>query len=317
MTQAPQITARSWLMIILLGLTWGGTFPVIEVALEGITPFWLAASRIAFGTLLTTAVWGALGFRLFAAPPTASQWMVLLIVGALSSAMPFLLISWGQVYVTAGFTGIAMACVALMVLPLAHFLVPGERITWLKISGFLLGFTGIVVLFGPQALVSGGADGLMGQLAVLGAAGCYAVSSVLMRRLPPVDPIGLATVLLIVGAVIVIPAAWVHEGPPVMPDRTTLIALAFLGLIPTAAANLLRVVVIRTAGPVFMSLTNYQVPLWSVALGAIFLGELLHLSLLVALVLILIGVALSQWESLKKLFARQTTGAPAKHSPNT
>ena len=74
---------------------------------------------------------------------------------------------------------------------------------------------------------------------------------------------------------------------------------------PTALANLLRVVVIRSAGPVFMSLTNYQVPLWSVALGVAFLGEPLHLSLLVATVLILTGVALSQYGALRRLFARQ------------
>jgi drug/metabolite transporter (DMT)-like permease len=77
-----------------------------------------------------------------------------------------------------------------------------------------------------------------------------------------------------------------------------------LGLIPTAAANFLRTLVIRTAGPVFMSLTNYQVPIWSVLLGAILLGEPLSASLLWAMLLILAGVGLSQYGAFRRLFSK-------------
>ena len=125
-----------------------------------------------------------------------------------------------------------------------------------------------------------------------------------MRRLPPVDPIGLSSVLLLVGACAAIPMAWAVEGPPPLPDDRTLFMVAFLGLVPTAAANLLRVTVVRTAGPVFMSLTNYQVPVWSVVLGAAFLGEPLPPALLWALMLILCGVGLSQYGALMRLFGR-------------
>ena len=122
------------------------------------------------------------------------------------------------------------------------------------------------------------------------------------RRLPPMDPIGLAAVMLAVGTAVVIPVAWAVEGPPPLPDTRTVIVLAILGLVPTAGANLLRVLVIRSAGPVFMSLTNYQVPVWSVVFGATILGEPLPPTLLIALALILAGVALSQYRALRRLF---------------
>jgi len=163
-----------------------------------------------------------------------------------------------------------------------------------------------VVLIGSQAFESTGAAlELPGRLACVAAASCYAVSSILMRRLPAVDPIGLSAVLLIIGAAIVLPLAWMVEGPMPTPSAKTLWILAFLGLVPTAAANLLRVMVVRSAGPVFMSLTNYQVPLWSVLLGALILNEPLPPSLLGAMTLILTGVALSQYGALKRLFSRQ------------
>jgi drug/metabolite transporter (DMT)-like permease len=94
------------------------------------------------------------------------------------------------------------------------------------------------------------------------------------------------------------------EGPPPIPTKQTLIILAFLGLVPTAGANLIRVLLIRSAGPVFMSLTNYQVPMWSVILGILVLGEPVHNSLFIALILILCGVGLSQYGALRRLFGR-------------
>lgn len=303
MTPSPHITWHSWAMVATLGLTWGGTFMVTEIALTGITPFWLAAGRICFAAVLMTAVWRGLGGTLFEAPAPRSTWGAVVAIGGFSSAIPFMLLAWGQQYVTSGFAGVSMASVALIVLPLAHLFVPGERMTWRRSLGFVIGFLGVCILIGGQAFETSGARlETAGRIACIAAACCYGISSILMRRLPAVDPIGLSTVLLLVAALIVLPAAWAVEGPPPLPDTQTLGVIAFLGLIPTAAANMLRVLVIRSAGPVFMSITNYQVPLWSVILGAALLNEPLPASLLSAMCLILLGVGLSQYGALRRLF---------------
>lgn len=305
MTTSPTITATSWFMIIVLGFVWGGTFLVTEVALEGTTPFWLAASRICFAAVTMTLVWGACGFKLFAAPVTRGDWGNVLAIGAASSAVPFCLLAWGQQYVTSGFAGVSMASVALLVLPLAHFFVAGERMNPRRLIGFLIGFAGVVLLIGGQAFESTGTSlETPGRIACVAAACCYAASSVAMRRLPAVDAIGLATILLLIAAVMTVPVALATEGLPVMPDAKTLGVLAFLGLVPTAAANLLRVLVVRSAGPVFMSLVNYQVPVWSVVMGALILSEPLPPALIYAMGLILLGVGISQFGALTRLFSR-------------
>jgi len=300
----PDITAKSWIMVTILGLVWGASFLFIELALVGIGPFWLAASRILFAGVLTTAIWKMRGGQLYTTEQRADLGP-LLTVGVLSSALPFMAISWGQQFVTSGFAGVSMAAVALVVLPLAHFYVPGERLTARKSFGFLIGFIGVAVLIGPEAFRSTGVDGeVFGRFACVLGASCYAVSSVVMRRLPPVDPIGLSAVTLMIGAVPVTILALILEGLPSVPTAEVGLVILTLGLVQTAAANLLRVMVIRSAGPVFMSLTNYQVPLWSVLLGVLLLGEDVEASLFVAMVLILAGVFLSQWGALKRLFAR-------------
>jgi len=294
------IAPRYWAMIATLGFVWGSTFLLIELALIEMSPLWLAAARICFASLLLTTVWGFRGFKLFE-DKTAHGQLAIASIG--SSALPFFLVSWGQQYVTSGFTGICMTAIALMILPLAHFFVPGERMTLRKVGGFLIGFIGVAVLIGGRAFESSGADlEIWGRLSILGATVSYAICSIIVRKLPPVDSVGLATMLLWYGAIVILPTAYWVDGVPPGVSTKTFVIVAVLGLIPTAAANLLRVMVVREAGPTFMSLTNYQVPIWAVFMGALILGEPLPSSTLLALCLILGGVGLSQYGALRRLF---------------
>ncbi|KIN66828.1 Membrane protein [Sulfitobacter donghicola DSW-25 = KCTC 12864 = JCM 14565] len=210
MENTPQISPLNWLAIATLGFTWGGTFLVTEIALaEGMPPFWLAASRISFAAILMGVVWLFLGLPLFEGRPSAAVKRDVFILGGISSTIPFALIAWGQQFVTAGFAGVSMASIALIVLPLAHVFIPGERMTPRRALGFLIGFGGVVILIGSQAFESSGNTyETPGRIACVLAASCYAIGSIIMRRLPPVHPIGLATVLLIIGAVMIIPLAW-------------------------------------------------------------------------------------------------------------
>lgn len=299
--QQPDITAKSWAMVFTLGLVWGGTFLFQNLALRTTAPFWVASARIVFAGVLIYAVWRFRGGRMFTSE--IRDWPRLIVVSVLSSAAPFMFLSWGQQHVTSAFTGISMATVALFVLPMAHVMVPGERMTLRRVAGFVLGFVGVVLLFGPDALgAHGGGLETAGRFACLGAAFCYAISSIMIRRLPPIDPFGLTFATLGFGACITLPAALLTHGAPVNPGVQGLAILALLGLVPTAGANLLRILTIRSAGPVFMSITNYLVPVFAVMFGAVFLGEALPPSLIAAMALILSGVGLSQYGPLKRLF---------------
>ena len=223
----------------------------------------------------------------------------------MGAALPFFLLSWGQVRVASGFAGVSMAMIALLVLPLSHLFVPGETMTLRKTIGVLLGVGGVAALFWGR--FDGGTDGLAefwGQAACIGAAACYAMASIATRLCPPIEPIRLAAAQLSVGAAIVLPIALIREGLPAIEPSTALTALIVLALVPTAGANLLRVVVIRSAGPQFMSLTNFQVPVWAVIFGALILGEPIPPQLTLALVLILSGITVTQWPALRRLAAR-------------
>jgi drug/metabolite transporter (DMT)-like permease len=218
-------------------------------------------------------------------------WAYLLPIGVLTTAMPFTLLSWGQSFVPSAFAGVSMAAVPLFVLPLAHFFAD-ERLTTRKVIGFSLGFVGTIILLGDQ--ITAGDPLILPRLACIAAAMCYACASVLTRRCPPIDPITLAATTLVVGSVPLVILMLLTEGLPQWQPGIPGISIIALGLVPTALAALLRVSVIRSAGSGFMTMTGYQVPVWSMIFGALVLGEALPLRFFAALGLILAGLVISQ-----------------------
>jgi drug/metabolite transporter (DMT)-like permease len=224
-------------------------------------------------------------------------------IGILNTAVPFLLLAWGLTHVPSAFAGISMAALPLFVLPLAHVF-SDEVMTRRGVVGVGLGFLGALVLIGPGVLRLGDGMAGWGQLACLAATVSYAVSSILTRRCPPMDAITLAAMVLVVGAVALVPLMLATEGLPGWTDTVSGLAILFLGFVPTAFAALLRVFLIRSVGSVFMTLVNYQVPLWSVLFGWVVLAEALPARFFVALALIMAGLVVGQWAVLRRLVSR-------------
>ena len=299
MTHGTSPSLTNWLHLLILGVVWGATFMVISVALEGYGPITVACART------TLAALSLLGLMAVRRTPLPSRETARYIVssGLLSTAIPFIALSWGLQYVPSSFAGISMACVPLFVLPIAHFF-SDERLTARRGIGVVIGFAGALVLIGPDALSFGSLTVSLGQLACLFAALCYAISSVQIRNCPPVDPLAIGAFSLLVGSVVLIPLMLIFEGIPSWQGVRPGLAILILGFLPTAFANALRILIIRSAGAVFMTLVNYQVPLWSLAYGVLLLGESAPPSLILALVLIFAGLFTSQFGALKRLFLK-------------
>ena len=301
------INPINWLKLVILGVIWGASFMFVTVALTGVGPLTVAAIRLTLGAVLLVLLCAVRGIGL----PSLSQenggkiWMFAIIMGLFSNIVPFSLLSWAQLSVASGFAGVCMAVVPLMVLPLAHVFVPGETMVLRRLIGFLIGSAGVIVLIGKSAFVSTGSDmESLARIACVAAAGCYSIGAIATRLCPAVNMLSLSAAALSVASVIALPLALYVEGVPSGVNTKAMFALLYLGVLPTAVAQVLLTQVIRDAGPVFMSLVNYQVPLWSVFLGAMILAEPLPPSLLVGMAMILSGVALSQLGALRRLFGR-------------
>ena len=298
-----QASLINWLRLGVLGIIWGSSFMAVSIAIRDLGPLSVAAGRIGLGALLLLMLTYARGTGL----PRLSGgdgpliWLAALGFGFFSMALPFFLLSWGQSYVASGFAGVTMAAAPLLVLPLAHFLVQGDQMTVPKSVGFVIGFLGVLVLIGMDAFKTLGNDlEPLARLACFGAAGSYAVGSIITRLAPKVNLMSFASAATLLASAMIVPMALIVEGVPDDISTMPLLAVVFLGLVPTALANLLLVAVIRSAGPSFLSLVNYQVPVWSVFFGVVFLHESLPARTFVALALIMTGVLISQrWKRAK------------------
>ena len=291
----------NWVLVIGLGVIWGTAFMSGALALEGYGPWWVAAGRTGLAAL-TLAIAGPFVGQGLSRLEGRRIWGFAIVIGVGAIAVPFAVLAWALQYVPSAFAGVAMGAVPLLTLPLIAIFSPEEGIGPRRIAGVCLGFVGLALLVGPGAFEGGSFAGRMGCIVV---ASCYAVGSILTRRAPKAPPVAFATATMIAGAIVLLPVAFVLEGPPPLDAGWPLLALIYLAILPTGAAAIIRVRVISTAGSLFMGLTSYMVPVWSVIFGITLMGETLPRALFYALGLILAGILLIQWRSIMAALRRE------------
>ena len=290
-----------WGLLFFLGVIWGGAFLGVELALNSLDPIWVSTGRISLAAMLLVlvAIITDAGLPTIRSATGRRVWLHCIGMGMFTNAIPFSLLAWGQQHVTSSFAGITMAVVPLLVLPLSHFLVPGERLTLKRTIGFTIGFAGVVFLVGGEQLFSGSAANkgtpmLTAQIACVLASCCYAIGSIITRLCPPVNTISFAASGLLVATVILLPLALITSGVPENVSKISVSGLVFLGLFPTGLATILLTIIIKRAGPPFLSLVNYQVPVWAVIIGLTLLGEAIPGHFFISLAIILAGLSIAQ-----------------------
>jgi drug/metabolite transporter (DMT)-like permease len=274
--------------LLLLGATWGGSFMLIKLAVATIPPLTVAAARIVIGAVVIGLVAAAQGQRLGA---LRGAWLPVLAMGSLGTVLPFALIGWGETRIDSALAAILMSAVPFATVVLAHFFVHDEPLSLAKMIGIALGFAGVVVLIGPDALTQVGGVALA-QLAVLLATLCYAANGIVARRLRTIPSESVAAGMLIAAAICGVPLSLVFDRPwTLAPSWPSIAALVALGVLGTGVGYILFFRIIARAGAGFASLNNYLVPLFGVLWGAVVLNERLEPRALVALLLILAGIA--------------------------
>jgi drug/metabolite transporter (DMT)-like permease len=205
--------------------------------------------------------------------------------------------AWGQQYVDASLAAIVLAVMPLTTVAVAPLIISTETWTFSKWAGFILGFIGIAVLTGVDALKYLGGDTMtiIAQMALLLAAVSYGVGAVFVQRLGRVDPLAAATIQNFIACFLLLPFALVLDQPwTLQPSLSSLIAFTLTGVFATGFASVGFFLLVRTAGAAFMALTAYISPLWAVFFAMIVLGERPGPNAFVALVLILVGMGFTQ-----------------------
>ena len=286
--QAPQMTSKDWVLIVLLALVWGIAFFLTEICLRDLGPVTLACGRVGFAALALLAIAMLRGERL---PWGPADWAPLAVMGLINNALPFSLIMWGQTSIDSGLASILNATTPLFTFVLAHLLTRDERMNLRGATGIAIGFLGAVVLIGPAALGGIGKES-WGQFAVLAAAVSYAIAGIYGRRLRRFSPLAAAAGMLTAATVIMLPLAMVLEAPwTATPSAATWLALGTLAIVSTACAYIIYFTVLASAGATNLLLVTFLIPIAAVILGVALLSEELTPTALSGMLLIFLGLA--------------------------
>ncbi len=281
---------RGWLRIGVLALLWGSTFLWIELVLEALTPVQVTFSRCVIGAATLLVACRCSGLRL---PKGRRIWRRVLVAAFFCNALPFALFSVGQQTIDSGVAGVLNATTPLWSL-LIGVLIGSERgLRPARLGGLLLGFAGVVLIFAPwRATAAGG----WAAVAILVAAASYAVGFAFMGRFlvgSGIPTLSLSAAQLVAATALTAPT--LPAGgltPPAGISPMTLIAVVVLGVVATGATFHLTYLNIAAEGATNTTTVGYLLPVVSVALGVVVLGEDFSPRIALGMAVVLVGVAL-------------------------
>lgn len=275
--------------IVVLAAIWGASFMFIKVMLAEMGPVAIAWVRLLGGGALVLVLALGRGARW---PRSSRYWLDVAVAAVLASAVPLVLIPWGERAISSQLAGLLNGAMPLWTALLAAVFLPTERLGGSRALGLALGFAGVVAVIGPDVLQPGEAS-TQGALAVVVATVCYAAGAVwIRRRLLGVNSTLLAGTSSLAAAVMLLPLLLAVESIPDLRSMSTPVLLASVGLavLSSGVAYVIYYWLLTTLEATQASLVTYLIPGFALAWGAAVLGESLPLSTVPGLALVVAGV---------------------------
>lgn len=278
-----------YLLLLLIGLIWGSQYVFNALALEEFSAFGLTAWRMFIGFVtLSLLIWLIPSQRSQSLMLTPRLLSLFILIGAVEAAIPFWLIGFGQMSVSASVAAIIMGMIPMLTLLLELLMKKGYRTSIYEVIGMTLAFVGLIILVDPSAEDFGGS--LMGYLAILLAASCFALALILMERIPrEISSVHATRFILGVYAIPML-LLWFYVTESVPVTQKSIVSVLFIGIFSSGIVYILYLNLIRFAGPTFTSLSNYIVPLVGTFLGVWFLSEPFTANIAFSLLFIVLGL---------------------------
>lgn len=285
-----RMSSFDWVMLLSLSLIWGGSFFLNAVILTELPTLTLVAARV---SLAAVTLWGFAAILGRFRGLTPAVWAAFAVMGFVNNAIPFTFIVHAQTSISSGLASILNATTPLFTILVAGVFLADERFSVLRLVGVAFGLLGVVLMIGTDAL-DGIGTSVWAQIFSLGAAVSYGFASVFGRRFRAlgIDPIQVAMGQVTMASLMLWPVAFTLERPQdlVMPSAAVWGALGMLSVICTACAYILYFKVLERAGATNISMVTFLVPVSAILLGILFLDETLHISHVLGMLLIGLGL---------------------------
>jgi len=277
-------------MAVLISILWGANTVVIKMGLEDAPPLRLACMRFVLGgVVICLWAWATGRFAGFRVEP--AEWRPLVMLGLLFSVQ-MAATNVGTWLTSAAHASVLLNLYAVHTVVLAHFLIPGDRLSLRKLAGVLIAYSGIVLLGARQ--IAHGAPTLIGDIVVTVAGFLLAERTIyLARAVQRLDPVKLLLTQAIVGtAVFVVVSALVEPAP----TRWTLRlagSIAYQGVLISGFNFVVNLALLRRYRPSALSAFFLTQPIFGVIAAALVAGDPLTLDLVVACAAVAVGIGLT------------------------
>src|SRR5215216_1911875 len=275
--------------LVLCGI-WGSTWLFIKLGLEDLPPFTFAGIRFVIACAI---VFSIIRIRGIALPRARADWILLAVTGILSFGFNYGLVFWGEQYITSGLAALLQATTPAFGLVFAHFNLPGERLSWTRIGGVVLGVCGVAVIFSNQLAVAG-RQALAGCVALILSSIFVAYSNILVKKHGKnLNPAIMTAGQMLFGLLLLLAVSITLEGNPLRYHWTPMavIALLYLAVVGSVIAFLLYYWLILNMDVTKSMLIALVTPVVAVILGMIVLNEEFGWRTLAGGAMIILGIA--------------------------
>ena len=281
------------LQFVGMGLVWGASFLFMKVALDGVTFYQVAWSRLVFGGLTLGLIVLLTRSRM---PREPVVYLHFLVIAITNCVIPHLAFAWAEQYVSSGLASIYNAVTPIATALMVTLAFRVERLNRGQVLGIAIGIAGVVAIIAPWQH-DGFSGNLAGQLACLLAAVCYGFSFGYIRTFlshRPIPGVSFAFLNIGVAGAIMLVLTPVIAWQPVRLDASIVASLLTLGVLGTGVAYIWHINVLRAWGPTNASTVTYITPVVGVLLGVLVLGETFSLNQPLGAALVLVGILFTQ-----------------------
>ena len=211
-----------WAIFVLLSGLWASAYAFNRLAVStsapeaGLPPIVVISSRLSIAAIVLIAV-ALISRQAWPAFRAWRSWLAMAVMGTAGTAAPFLLITTAQKTVDSSLAALYVAASPLFVAMMAHILFADDRITPRKALGLAIGFSGVAVLFGPDAVAAFGSASVLAQAFCLLATCFYALSTIVARHARDIPPFVFSAGFVSFGAVatwpFLLPVDWTQLQP--------------------------------------------------------------------------------------------------------
>jgi drug/metabolite transporter (DMT)-like permease len=275
--------------LVLCGI-WGSTWLFIKLGLEDLPPFTFAGIRF---VIASTILLSLIAVRRLSLPRKRSDWFLLASTGVLSFSINYGVVFWGEQYISSGLAALLQATIPVFGLVIAHFYLPGERMTLPRVIGVVMGVTGVAVIFSNQLSVAG-PRALAGSAALVVGSASAAYSNVLVKaRGKNLDPAIIAAVQMLFGLIPLLLIGIGLEGNPFHFHWTgmAITALFYLAIVGSVIAFLSYYWLVQHMDVTNTMMIALVTPVVAVTLGVLVLKEELNWRTLVGGAMIMLGIS--------------------------